>query len=64
MEKDMNIITIETILDRLGIDLDTLDKHDAADIVNAVLVCMIEESEKELEGVEIPIGDMLWTDQN
>lgn len=64
MEKDMNLLTIETILDRLKIDLSKIQEHDATEIIKVILVYMIEESARSIENVEMPIGDMLWIQDN
>ena len=63
MKQDMNIITIEAILDRLGIDLHKVEDNDASEIVRVILVYMMEECAKSLEHVEVPISDMLWIDE-
>ena len=58
----MTLVTIETILERLGIDIGTLHERDAAEIVSIVLICMIEDVDRSLENFEMPISDMLWID--
>ena len=62
MEKDMNMLTIEVILQRLNIDLSTIQQQDATEIVKVILAYMIEDSARHLEKTEMPIGELLWVE--
>jgi len=60
MNQDINLLAIETILDRLDIDLKKIEEGDATQIVGIILLYMIEEAARSIENTEIPIADMLW----
>jgi len=58
--EDFSVEHVDDILDNLGITLTHVNGQDTAAIVSLVLMYMIEEAERHLQDVEIPISDMIW----